>query len=253
MRTGTVVHRLVRTKPRTLLALLLANADRPVSTDHLVHELWGTVPPRSATANLYTYAGAIRRLLTTDGAGTALVSNSGGYCLRLGGSQLDATRYERLAEDGRTAVRDGEVRRGAELITQAVRLWRGRPLSDIPSTPELDQWADGLQERHRVLLHDWADARLLLGQGEELVWELRAALATDPFSERAYVQLMLALYRAGRVAQALTVYLDARHTLAHELGIDPGQALTEIHAAMLRRDPALLGEQAYRWLMVPVG
>jgi DNA-binding SARP family transcriptional activator len=248
VRVGGVPQRLRRTKPKVVLGVLLANANQPVSAERIIEELWAAAPPSSATANLYTYVCAVRQLVGADGRHRRLTCGPAGYTLRVEDGELDAASQLRLAADGRGAVRGGNVAAGERLLGQAVRLWRGRPLSDLPPTPELERWAGCLEEQHRALARDWTDARLLLGRGDELVWELRAALAADPVCERLHGQLMLALYRAGRVGEALAAFGEASRVLAEELGLDPGRALTGMRDAMLRRDPSLTPAALTDWL-----
>jgi DNA-binding SARP family transcriptional activator len=248
MRSGGSAYTLRRTKPKIVLAVLLAHLDQPVSTDRIMRELWGERPPQSAAANLYTYVCSIRGLLTAGRSKAKILTGAAGYVLNVEDDCLDALRYRRLAADGRAALRDGDLRSGVALLGQAARLWRGRPLADLPSTPEVEQWVEILEEQHRSLLRDWTDARLRLGQNEELVGELRAGVAADPMCERLYVQLMLALYRSGRVAEALEAYRDVRRLLAAELGLEPGPELTSVQGAILRRDPSLATGDLSVWL-----
>lgn len=248
IRSRSASYVLRRTKPKAVLALLLANANRPVSVGRLIHELWGDEPPRSATANTYTYICAIRHLVVADGCEAKLSSGSSGYTLNIDDDELDAQRQQRLADNGRAALRRGDTWRGVELLGRAVRIWRGRPLTGLTPTPALEQWIGCLEEQHRSLLRDWTDARLQLGQSDELVGELRGAVADDPLCERIHGQLILALYRAGRVGEALEAYRAARTLLADELGLDPGPSLIRMHSAILRRDISLVTDDPHAWL-----
>jgi DNA-binding SARP family transcriptional activator len=248
IRSGDLIHQLRRTKPKVVLALLLAHANRMISFDHIILELWGDCPPRSANANVYTYVSSIRRLLTAPDCATELTSCAVGYSLTIDDSDLDASRHGQLAGLAREASHRGEVDRSVELSGQAVALWRGHPLGDLPATPEMESWRRQLQEQHGALLRDWTDARLRQGQSNELVGELQTAIADDPLCERQQAQLMLALYRGGRPAEALDVYCHARRTLADELGLDPGPSLSRIHRAVLCHDPQLDATDIGRWL-----
>ncbi|MBO0867698.1 MAG: AfsR/SARP family transcriptional regulator [Micromonosporaceae bacterium] len=245
-----VADRLRRTKPKVAFALLLANANRPVSTGRFMTQLWGDRPPRSAVANLYTYVCAIRRILPVDGTEQRLICDAAGYTLAVADGELDALRHWELATRARAELRRGDPMRSAGLFAQAVRLWRGRPLADLPANGELEQWVEYLEEQHRAVLRDWTDARLQLGLADELVGELRGAVAADPLCERVHAQLMLALYRAGRVAEALDAFATARQMLVDELGLDPGPSLRRIQAAMLRHDPSLVGSDPGAWLAI---
>jgi len=253
IRRGATVQHLHRVKPKVVLALLLANANQLVSRSMLVDELWGRQPPASAAANLYTYVWAIRNTLAVDGSSHRLSCTTTGYRLAIGAGELDALAHQQLTNQGRDQLRRGDVAEGAESIRRAVTLWRGQPLAELPTTPAIDRWIDSLQEQHRSAVRDWTDARLRLGLDDELVGGLRASVDADPLCERVRAQLVIALYRAGRVGEALNAFADARHTLAEELGLEPGPLLAGIQRAILDRDPALSNGDPSPWLSPAFG
>jgi DNA-binding SARP family transcriptional activator len=248
VRCGAELQRISRTKPKIVLALMLANTNALVSSERLAHELWGPRPPRSAPANLHTYVWTIRHLLTADDSGVEIIHQGVGYLLSVDEDRVDALRHRRLTDLGRDQLRKGDAAACHDYMSRAAALWRGRPLADLPTTPGIEHWIDCLEEQRRSAMRDWTDARLRLGLDDELVVGLREAVAAEPLCERQHAQLVTALYRAGRIGEAIDAYADARHTLAEELGLEPGPALQAIHLAMLRRDPALASGDLGDWL-----
>ena len=220
-----------RQKPRALLAFLVLHAGEPVSSDALIEALWGESPPRTARAALQNYVAQLRRAL-----GPGIVdSSAGGYVLEAVSDQIDLGRFERLAAEGRNA--DGDER--VEKLREALDLWRGPPLADLLFEPFAASEAARLGELRTTALEDLIDAELARGSGPDLVVELEELIAEHPFRERLRGQLMLALYRSGRQAEALEAYQETRRTLVDELGIEPGAALRELEQAILRQDPSL--------------
>jgi DNA-binding SARP family transcriptional activator len=220
-----------RRKPRALLALLLLRPGEPVSSDALIDALWGEQPPRTARAALQNYVAQLRRAL---GPGV-LVSHRGGYLLDVSSEQIDLGRFERLTGEGRAA--EGEDR--VEKLQEALALWRGQPLADLAFEPFAALETARLEELRTATLEDLIEARLLLGAGAELVPELEQLIDDYPFRERLRGQLMLALYRGGRQADALEAYQATRRTLVDELGIEPGAPLRQLEHAILAQDPSL--------------
>jgi DNA-binding SARP family transcriptional activator/class 3 adenylate cyclase len=220
-----------RRKPRALLAFLLLRPGETCSSDALIDALWGERPPRTARAALQNYVAQLRRAL---GPGV-LVSQGGGYLLDVSSEQIDLGRFERLTGEGRAA--EGEDR--VEKLQEALALWRGPPLVDLAFEPFAALETPGLEELRTAALEDLIEARLLLGAGPELVPELEQLIADYPFRERLRGQLMLALYRAGRQADALDAYQETRHTLVGELGIEPSAPLRELEQAILRQEASL--------------
>ena len=218
-------------KPRSLLALLVLHAREPVSSDALIDALWGESPPRTARAALQNYVAQLRRAL-----GPGLVeSEAGGYVLEAGPEQIDLDRFERALAEARR--KDGEER--VEQLRAALALWRGPPLADLAYEPFAAREASRLEELHAAALEDLLDARLAVGDAAELVPQLEQAIEEHPFRERLRGQLMLALYRSGRQAEALHAYREARRLLVDELGIEPGSSLKELEQAILRQDSSL--------------
>jgi DNA-binding SARP family transcriptional activator len=246
--SGVEPRPISRTKPKIVLALMLASTNELVPRERLAHELWGPRPPRSAPANLHTYVWTIRNLLAADDSGVELVHRGIGYVLSVDDDRVDALRHRRLTDLGRAELRKGNPAGCDDYMSRADALWRGRPLADLPTTPGIEHWIDCLEEQRRSAVRDWTDARLRLGLDDELVAGLREAVAAEPLCERQHAQLIIALYRAGRIGEALSAYADARHLLAEELGLEPGPVLQAIHVAMLRRDPAFVSGDLGDWL-----
>jgi DNA-binding SARP family transcriptional activator len=222
-------------KERALLALLLLSVGRVVPTDRLTDDLWGERPPATAAKALQLYVSHLRKALGTD----AIVTRAPGYALRIDREQLDAHRFERLFDLGRAASEGGDARAAARLFGEALSLWRGPALADLAfegfAQPEIAR----LEELRLAALQQRVDADLALGRHAELVAELEGLVARHPLRERPRAQLMLALYRCGRQAEALGTYRDGRRALVDELGIEPGAELQELERAMLNQDPAL--------------
>jgi DNA-binding SARP family transcriptional activator/class 3 adenylate cyclase len=229
-RGGSVEIR--RRKPRALLAALLLRAGEPVNADVLIDALWGESPPRTARAALQNYVAQLRRSL-----GPGLVeSRAGGYVLEVAPEQIDLGRFESLAAEGRDAAGEERVRK----LREALELWRGPPLADLVFEPFVAHEAARLEELRTAALEDLIDAQLALGAGSDLVGELEHLIAEHPFRERLRGQLMLALYRSGRQADALEAYQETRRTLVDELGIEPSAPLKELEQAILSQDSSLL-------------
>ncbi|HUK93439.1 MAG TPA: BTAD domain-containing putative transcriptional regulator [Gaiellaceae bacterium] len=220
-----------RRKPRALLAMLLLHAGEAVSSDALIDALWAEDAPRTARAALQNYVAQLRREL-----GPGLVgSTPGGYMLEASAEQIDLGRFERLVAEGRQA--DGDER--VERLREALELWRGPPLADLLFEPFAPPEASRLEELRTAAVEDLIDAELARGAGPDLVAELETLIAEHPFRERFRGQLMLALYRSGRQAEALEAYQETRRALVDELGIEPSAALRGLEQAILRQDPAL--------------
>ena len=228
-RGGTI--ELPRRKQRALLVFLLLRAGETVSTDALIEALWGEGAPRTARASLQNTVAQLRRLL---GPGV-VASEPGGYRLEVVSEQVDLGRFERLTAEARSGV----AAERAERLREALGLWRGPPLAELVYEPFAAQEVARLEELRTAAYEDLIDAELACGGGGDLVAELEALVAEHPFRERFRAQLMLALYRAGRQAEALDAYRAARRTLVDELGIEPGAPLSELEQAILRQDASL--------------
>jgi DNA-binding SARP family transcriptional activator len=218
-------------KQRALLGVLLLYAGEVVSTDGLIDRLWGEHPPRTATTSLQNSVSQLRKLLGTD----VVVTRSPGYVLHVEPDQVDAKRFERLVKE----VRQLSPEERAWRLREALALWRGPPLADLAFETFAQTEIRRLEELRLEALEARIDADLELGLGAELVSELEALVERFPLREGLRRQLMLALYRSGRQAEALTVYHEARGALADELGIDPSPALQTLYASILRQETAL--------------
>jgi YVTN family beta-propeller protein len=213
-------------KQRAVLAMLALHANAAVSADELMEGLWGERPPASAPKMVQQYISQLRKLLDgDDDEAMAIVTRGRGYELRVPADALDAARFERLVERG--AAR------------QALALWRGDALDDIADEPFAAAEIRRLEELRLHAFEQAIDADLADGRHGELIAELEALVTTHPLSERLRGQLMLALYRSGRQAEALEAYRDARRRLVDEVGVEPGTELRELHDALLQQDPAL--------------
>lgn len=222
-------------RQRALLALLLLRAGEVVSTDRLIDALWGERPPASALNSVHIYVSQLRKVLG-DGR---LETRGHGYLLALEAEQLDLGRFERLLREGRELLAGGEAERAAKALRAALALWRGPPLADFGSEPFAHGEIARLEELRLAALEERIEADLALGRHADLVPELGALVREQPLRERLLAQLMLALYRSGRQAEALDAYQQARRTLAEELGLQPGPRLHELERAILRQDVQL--------------
>jgi len=220
-------------KQRAVLALLLLNANHVVSTERLIDDLWGETPPDTARSALQVYVAGLRKAF--EGGGSALRTVAPGYVLDVGADALDVTRFDSLRAAARSSSDDGEK---AALLHEALGLWRDRPLADLDAEPFAAEAAGRLEERRLAALEERIDADLALGRHATLVTELDALVGEHPYRERFRGQLMLALYRAGRQADALAAYRAARDALA-ELGLDPGPELRALERSVLEQDPSL--------------
>jgi DNA-binding SARP family transcriptional activator len=225
-------------KQRALLAILLLRAGRVVSTDTLVDQLWGEQPPRTATTSLQNFVSQLRKALGPD----VLVTRAPGYVLEINGSGLDLRRFEEAVR----AARGAEAEERAHLLRGALDLWHGAPLAEFAYEPFAQNEIGRLEQLRLSALEDRIDAELELGRHGALVGELEALVVEHPTSERLRGQLMLALYRAGRQAEALEAYRHARHALMEELGIEPTPALQQLHNAILRQDASVDAPESRR-------
>ena len=222
-------------KQRALLALLLLDAGDVVSTDRLIDALWGERPPASALNSVHIYVSQLRKVL---GEG-CLITSGHGYLLALEPEQVDLGRFERMLGEGRELLARGEAKRASEVLRSALALWRGPPLADLASEPFAQGEVARLEELHLAALEERIEADLALGRHAELVPELETLVRANPLRERLRAQLMLALYRSGRQAEALETYRQARMTLVEEVGLEPGRRLQELERAILSQDPTL--------------
>ena len=231
VRDGTPVALSGRNQ-RAVLTLLLLRANETVSTERLVDQLWGEHPPRTVVTSLQNTVSQLRKLL---GPGL-LHTRPTGYLLELDGSQLDLSRFEQLVRRARAA----EPPERALLLREALELWRGPALADL----ELETFAQSeiqrIEDLRLAVLEERIAADLEVGADADLVVELEPLVRAHPLRERLRAQLMLALYRCGRQADALATYHDARRTLVEELGVEPGPELQELYRSILRQERSLV-------------
>jgi DNA-binding SARP family transcriptional activator len=230
-------------KQRAVLAVLLLHANEVVSSERLIDELWAGEPPKTADATLRVYVSQLRKVLEPGGSaagkGQVLESRAGGYVVRLGADDLDLTRFERLFEQGREALAAGDAATAAARLREALVLWRGIALTDFAYETFAQAPIARLEEMRLAALELRVEADLALGRHADLVGELEAAVRDHPFREHLCGQLMLALYRSGRQAEALAAYQTTRRVLSEQLGIEPGVALQALERSILRQEPAL--------------
>ncbi len=223
-------------KQRATLAILLLHANRVVSVDTLADDLYAGAPPVTAVKQVQRQISDLRRML---GARAAIETRPPGYLIRVGDAQLDLHRFEGLAEDGRLALDRGDADAAAELLREALALWRGAPLADLAYEAFAQVPVARLEEIRHAALEERIEAELALGRHAQLIGELEQLIAEHPLRERFRAQLMLALYRARRQAEALDAYRRTREELVEELGIEPGSAIRELERAILAHDPSL--------------
>ena len=226
---------LPRGKERALLAVFLLHANEPVSTDRLVEALWGERPPGNATKTLQVYVSRLRKSV----GGDRLTTTPAGYSLAVGDGELDVDRFERLASEGRRALDDGDAARAERLLSEALGLWRGPALADFSFDDFAQPEARRLDQLRADAAADRVDARLERGRAQAVIGELEQLVAENPLAERPRRQLMLALYRASRQADALEVYRSTRALLADELGLEPSSELQALERAILNQDRSL--------------
>ena len=222
-------------KQRTVLALLALHRGQPVSADRLIDALWGDGQVANPVNALQAQIGQLRRTL----GATAILTSDAGYALDIGPDDVDAARFEQLVAKGRRLFEEGEMALASTALGEALRLRRGEPLTEFAYAGFADAERAHLAELTLVAIETRAEADLVLGRHGELVGELEALCREHPLRERLWELLMLALYRAGRQAEALRAYTEARDRLVDELGIDPGPALRELEARILAQDPSL--------------
>ncbi|MGD0747533.1 MAG: BTAD domain-containing putative transcriptional regulator [Acidimicrobiales bacterium] len=227
-------------KQRALLALLALNRGNPVSADRLIDQLWGDGQTANPANALQAQIGQLRRTLGTS----AIVTSESGYALDISAADLDAARFEDLVAEGRRLSAEGEVARASAVLGDALRLRRGEPLSEFAYAGFADAERAHLNELALVATEYRVEADLQLGHHNELVGELEALCRDNPLRERLWELLMLALYRAGRQAEALRAYTEIRDRLVDELGIDPGSSLRELETRVLDHDPSLVAERS---------
>jgi DNA-binding SARP family transcriptional activator len=231
-------------KQRALLALLVLHANETLSTDRLIDELWGECPPATAAKTVQVHISRLRKALAREaGNGSAddgvIVTRDYGYALELDPEHLDARRFERLVAEGRSELAAGRSHRAASLLEEALSLWRGAPLADLAYEPFAQREISRLDDLRLAALEQLIDAKLAVGAHAEVLGQLESLIGEYPYRERLRAQLMLALYRSDRQADALQAYQSARKTLIEELGIEPGERLRDLERAILAQDSKL--------------
>jgi len=225
-------------KARALLARLIWHAPDPVSVDQLMEAMWGESPPKSAVHAISVYASRLRSVLP-DGA---IASVSGGYRLAAPFGEVDRERFDELCTDSKLAVQNGDTEKAAAVLRTALDIWRGPAFDDLRYNRSFQDMSEQLEETRLQTLEDWFDLELTLGHHRDVLGEIAAHSQGHPLRERIRGQLMLALYRAGRQAEALAVLTDLRELLKEELGMEPSPDLADLEVRILQQDPALRHE-----------
>jgi DNA-binding SARP family transcriptional activator len=223
-------------KQRALLAVLLLRANEIVSTDTLIDELWGSSPPGTAANTVQVHISHLRKALAP---GDAIATRPPGYVLRVERGQLDLDTFLELADEGRAALAQGRAAEASERLRAALAVWRGPALGDLVFEPFSQSAVLRLDELRLAVLEDRIEADLAHGRHAEVIPEIDALIREHPLRERQRGQLMLALYRSGRQAEALEMYQAARRALVEELGIEPSPALQRLEKAILTQDASL--------------
>ncbi|MEU9690575.1 AfsR/SARP family transcriptional regulator [Amycolatopsis japonica] len=226
-------------KQRALLAVLLINANRVVSADQLMAELWGERPPPSAAGLLAGYVWRLRNGLGDPG-GRMLSTRAPGYRLVLPAGATDVDEYEKLVTAGRKSLAEGDLPAAVAALTEGLGMWRGTPMADVAMVPSVLAESARLEEARLAVVEARIEAEIGLGGHETLLPELKLMISQFPLRERLHAQLMIALYRSGQQAEALGAYRDLRGLLVEELGVEPSKPLRELQGRILRDDPLLL-------------
>ncbi|MFG2531759.1 BTAD domain-containing putative transcriptional regulator [Streptomyces sp. NPDC048516] len=232
-------------KIETVLAVLLIRSDQTVTPHQLMDEIWGVNLPLRATAGLHVYISQLRKFLHRPGRSeNPILTRPPGYVLLKGTDEVDFHEFLQLIAQGRAQMKQRRHEEASSCFEQALGLWRGPALGDLSSGPIGDGFVTRMMESRLECLEMLADAHLELGRHRELVGRLYALIAENPLCEAFYRQLMLALYRSERQADALKVYQTARRTLDEELGLEPCQALRDLQRAILAADSQLTARAA---------
>lgn len=223
-------------KQRATLAILLLNANRVVSVDRLADDLYAGAAPVTAVTQVQRQVSELRKLL---GPAHGIETQPPGYVLRLAPERLDLHRFERLAADASRSLESGDARHAADLLRDALDLWRGPPLADLAYESFAQPAIVRLEELRLAAVEQRVDAELALGAHTQVIAELEQLVREHPLQERLAEQLMVALYRSGRQAEALDVYRSTRKRLVELLGLEPTEALQALERAILAHEPAL--------------
>src|SRR3984957_16877589 len=223
-------------KWRSLLACLLVRPGQLVPTESLIFDLWGDNPPSTPNNMVSIYVHRLRKEVIGDADGQTLVHRAPGYLLRVAPGDLDSQVFESLAAEGRSALAAAQPERAAELLAEALGLWRGPLLADVPPAPMLANHVSQAAERRLDTTELRIEADLACGRAAQVVAELRGLVAEHPLRERLPALLMRALEDAGRRAEAFEAYAQAQEVIAAELGVDPGAELQRFHRELLAAD-----------------
>jgi DNA-binding SARP family transcriptional activator/predicted ATPase len=226
---------LVGARQRALLAILLLHRNEVVPAERLLEHLYGAEQPATAAKSLQAHVSRLRKVLAPD----RLLTRGSGYVLVTEPEEVDAERFGRLLDAGRAALADGDAAAAERCLLEALALWRGSPLDDVAYEEFAQSEVARLEELRLACVEELNEARLALGRHAELVGELERLVAEQPLRERLRAQLMIALYRSGRQADALAAYRDAQRALMDELGLEPSRMLRDLERAILSQDPAL--------------
>jgi DNA-binding SARP family transcriptional activator/WD40 repeat protein len=234
---------------RRLLAALLARVGRTVSVDTLIEDLWGDVPPATADKTLQSHVVRLRDDLGREDAGSPLITEPGGYRLGVDAWAVDSWCFERDLDAGRRALTENPVGAVA-LLDQALSWWRGEAYAEFPDAPFAVAERIRLTELHALAAEARTDAALSLGGAGELVPDLEARVLLEPYRERSWEQLVLALYRSGRQRDALAAYRRARERLVDDIGVDPSPPLRDLERRVLEHDPSLMSPPGIEGVVV---
>jgi DNA-binding SARP family transcriptional activator len=232
-------------RQRAVLALLLLHANEVVPSERLIDELWGDTPPPTAAKTVQVYVSQLRKALRNGEPDGPLLTRGRGYLLNVRPGELDLQRFQRAVAEAGEALDGDAPARAADILRSSLALWRGPPLADFTYEPFAQAEIARLEELRLAAVEQRVEADLALGRHAELVGELEALVAAHPLREGLRRQLMIALYRCNRQAEALGAYRDGRRRLVDELGLEPSTALRELHDAILAHDPSL-GAPAWR-------
>jgi YVTN family beta-propeller protein len=252
-------------KQRALLAVLLLHANEVVSADRLIDDLWGARPPPAALKALQAHISRLRKALDTNGvpllgdsrdrspggSDGVLTTHGHGYVLRVERGELDLDRFRAAVEEGRDALAAGDAGKATAVLRDGLALWRGPALADFAYEAFAQSAIAQLEDLRLSALEERVDADLALGRQRDLVGELTSIVQQNPLRERVRAQLMLALYRSDRQAEALQVYQEFRHALSEQLGLDPSPGLQQLEVALLNRDASLQAPRASEASVLP--
>jgi DNA-binding SARP family transcriptional activator len=239
---GTEISFITAPKVEVLLSALLIEINHVVTADRLMAEIWGEQLPRRANAGLHVYISELRKFLRRlDRRGDSIVTRSPGYVLQQGDDRLDSQLFLERVELGRVAMRGRDFEKASEYFTQALSVWRGPVLGGVGTGPVLVGFATRLAEARMECTEMLVECQVQLRRHRQLIGPLYSLIAENPLRESFYRQLMVALYRSERRAEALQVYQSARRVLREEFGLEPCTQLRELHRAILQAgdDPSL--------------